>query len=184
MLMNGLRKVYVVDYQCWRSAVDFKDETIETYMATLLVEMTEDSSTQTSTSKVIQAISVAIACHSLEIQLSHKALRKLCECLLVTINKTNKSVVELEPVKRLVNSDKLKKALTWIAKQFTSLRYVKDPSWMYCLPLVHLVFGLCTPFEEKTNATGHADDKPRWWGVAEIQDVVAFFKSNKNKSVM
>ncbi|KAH3728224.1 hypothetical protein DPMN_054175 [Dreissena polymorpha] len=26
MLMNGLRKVYVVDYQCWRSAVDFKDE--------------------------------------------------------------------------------------------------------------------------------------------------------------
>ncbi|KAH3728302.1 hypothetical protein DPMN_054256 [Dreissena polymorpha] len=26
MLMNGLRNVYVVDYQCWRNAVDFKHE--------------------------------------------------------------------------------------------------------------------------------------------------------------
>ncbi|XP_052242494.1 E3 ubiquitin-protein ligase rnf213-alpha-like [Dreissena polymorpha] len=184
MLMNGLRNVYVVDYQCWRNAVDFKHETIETFMTTLLDEMSKDSSTQTNTAQVIQAIGVAIACHCLEIQLSHKALRKLCKCLLVTIDNTNKSVVEWEPVKRLVNSDKLKKALTWIAKQFTSLGDVKDPSWMYCLPLFHLVFGVCTPFEEKTKVIDHANDKPIWWGVAEIQDVVASFKSNNNKSLI
>ncbi|KAH3728350.1 hypothetical protein DPMN_054304 [Dreissena polymorpha] len=26
MLMNGLRKVYVVDYKCWHNFVEFKDE--------------------------------------------------------------------------------------------------------------------------------------------------------------
>ncbi|KAH3728349.1 hypothetical protein DPMN_054303 [Dreissena polymorpha] len=67
--------------------------------------MSKDSSTQSSTAKVIQAIGVAIACHSLEIQLPDTALRKLCECLLVSMDKTNKSVVEWEPVKTLVNSE-------------------------------------------------------------------------------
>jgi len=45
----------------------------------------------------------------------------------------------------------------------------KDPSWMLALPLLHIVFDLCKPFEELREDFSHGAKKPVWWGIAEIE---------------
>jgi len=54
---------------------------------------------------------------------------------------------------------------------------VKDPSWMLTLPLIHLVFGQCQPFEELKEDFRHKDYKPVWWGIADIKTAVDMFMS-------
>jgi len=52
---------------------------------------------------------------------------------------------------------------------------IKDPSWMLTLPLIHLVFGQCKPFEELKEDLTHDDYKPVWWGIDEISSTVTKF---------
>jgi hypothetical protein len=57
----------------------------------------------------------------------------------------------------------------------------KNPSWLYAIPLLHFLDGLCNPFDEPTSQWNHADHVPKWWGVAEIQATINAFKGNTHK---
>ncbi|KAH3735679.1 hypothetical protein DPMN_042214 [Dreissena polymorpha] len=56
----------------------------------------------------------------------------------------------------------------------------RDPSWMLCMPLLHLVGGVCAPFEEPKVDLVHDDKTPKWWGIAEVSSVVETFKEKRN----
>jgi len=61
---------------------------------------------------------------------------------------------------------------------------VKDPSWMLTLPLMHLAFGQCQPFEELQEDFRHKDNKPVWWGIDDIRFEVDKFKKMSTTELM
>ena len=60
----------------------------------------------------------------------------------------------------------------------------KNPAWMFCLPLLHLLSGDCTPYEEISEDLSHSDSEPKWWGTCAIKHVVRLFKEKKKKWTM
>ncbi|WAR07205.1 R213A-like protein [Mya arenaria] len=62
--------------------------------------------------------------------------------------------------------------------------YGKDPSWMFCLPLLHFTSKLCEPFEEMKKDLTHGEQKPKWWGIADIEAEVTTFQKSTNKWIV
>jgi len=60
----------------------------------------------------------------------------------------------------------LKKALIGHLKKLPTIN--NDPSLLYTLPLLHLLCGLCNPFEELKEDLTHGAPTPVWWGTAEV----------------
>ena len=60
----------------------------------------------------------------------------------------------------------------------------KNPAWMFCLPLLHLLSGDCTPYEEISEDLSHSHSEPKWWGTCAIKHVVRLFKEKKKKWTM
>ena len=52
----------------------------------------------------------------------------------------------------------------------------KDPSWLFLVPLLHILNGDCKPYELPQKAAGHEDVKPVWWGIAQFEAMVTGFK--------
>jgi len=69
--------------------------------------------------------------------------------------------------------------LLWHMRQMR--KDIKDPSWMLALPLVHLLHGVCLPYEELAKDLDYDKPIPKWWGIAEIEDIVKKFKDCKTK---
>ena len=61
---------------------------------------------------------------------------------------------------------------------------VKDPSWMLALPLIHLVFDQCKPFEELKEDLTFEDYKPVWWGIADIKSEVNSFINIRSSGLL
>jgi len=51
-----------------------------------------------------------------------------------------------------------------------------DPSWLFALPLYHFVSGLGNPFDALNEDLSHADKKPVWWGIADVEFAVNTLK--------
>ncbi|KAH3728245.1 hypothetical protein DPMN_054198 [Dreissena polymorpha] len=77
------------------------------------------------------------------------------------------------------NCRNLRKALLNIVKM--QPKSDKDPSWMFCLPLLHFVFGVCQPYDELGEDMSHASQAPKWWGIVDIKPEIDQFKNNTNK---
>lgn len=47
----------------------------------------------------------------------------------------------------------------------------KNPTWLYCVPLLHFISGVCSPYEEIKIDLSHSETEPKWWGINGIEDV-------------
>jgi len=54
-----------------------------------------------------------------------------------------------------------------------------DPSWLLALPLLHLLWERCKPFEDLKEDYSHAATTPDWWGIAGLQFAVDSLKKCK-----
>ncbi|KAH3728284.1 hypothetical protein DPMN_054238 [Dreissena polymorpha] len=61
------------------------------------------------------------------------------------------------------------------------LDFEKDPSWMFCLPLLHFVSDVCKPFEELGEDLSHSNITPKWWGIVDIESEIRTFQGSTYK---
>lgn len=51
-----------------------------------------------------------------------------------------------------------------------------DPSWMFCVPVIHFMFDNSKPFIKAPPRTNHDDRVPVWWGVVDFGNDIDHFK--------
>ncbi|KAK3577640.1 hypothetical protein CHS0354_012884, partial [Potamilus streckersoni] len=80
------------------------------------------------------------------------------------------------------NKEKLKLDLIDFCNSF--LMIDKDPSWLYCMPLLHIVSGDVSPQQAPTDSVSHDADDASWWGIRPIKRAVEKFKDSINKWIV
>ncbi|KAH3728522.1 hypothetical protein DPMN_054479 [Dreissena polymorpha] len=53
--------------------------------------------------------------------------------------------------------------------------YLKEPAWIFCLPVMHFITGLCQPYDQHEEDLTYASTIPKWWGIEAIKDIVDVF---------
>lgn len=53
-----------------------------------------------------------------------------------------------------------------------------NPSWLFCVPLIHFMLKYSKPFEDVPLEVNHndAEQKNKWWGIVHIQEATKKFK--------
>ncbi|WAR07295.1 R213A-like protein, partial [Mya arenaria] len=163
MLIIGLRKVYQRDAKCWDGIEQYKYQlTSEKYGSKAL--------------RLLRALAIIIACNRLQVGLDQRAWQILCTNTIVTPDSTNKNYAEVDVIMNFLDMSALKPALINIIRNV--VMFGKDPSWMFCLPLLHFASKLCEPFEEMSKDLNHGERSQIWWGVADIEAEVTAFQKN------
>lgn len=60
----------------------------------------------------------------------------------------------------------------------------KNPAWLFCLPLLHMLAGVCAPFEVIRVDFSHSNKEPKWWGTDFVDQIVNLFKACNGKWTM
>lgn len=47
---------------------------------------------------------------------------------------------------------------------------------LFCIPLLHYLYGKYQPYQAANPRVNHEDVKPEWWGTAEFDDELKVFK--------
>ncbi|XP_062573624.1 uncharacterized protein LOC134235507 [Saccostrea cucullata] len=55
----------------------------------------------------------------------------------------------------------------------------RNPEWLQCVPLLHLLTQKCKMFEKMPMAFNHHDEIPMWWGIDEIKDQINVVKNEQ-----
>ncbi|XP_053396357.1 E3 ubiquitin-protein ligase rnf213-alpha-like [Mercenaria mercenaria] len=177
-LYKGLRKIYLVDARTFSS-----DDAFATRFATwILTPLSECLVRQESASAgicvtVIRALCIVVVCDKLKLPLLEQTWQNVCRCLLVHADTVNNTCAELKDILEYFPDRKyLAKAVANFVNRVD--RFGKNPSWLFCLPLIHFLEDICKPFGKVTTQRNHSDRVPRWWGIVEIQSAVDSFKRN------
>ncbi|XP_052808702.1 E3 ubiquitin-protein ligase rnf213-alpha-like isoform X1 [Mya arenaria] len=178
MLITGLRKVYQRDAKCWDGIEQYKNQLCG-YLFHPLIEQLSSEKYGSRSIRFVRALAIIIACNRLQVGLDQRACQILCSNLMVTPDPTNKTYAEVHEIRNFPDISALKPALISIIKNV--VMYGKDPSWMFCLPLLHFASKLCEPFEEMGADLSHAAKKPKWWGIEDIESEVTAFQKNTYK---
>ncbi|XP_052808603.1 E3 ubiquitin-protein ligase rnf213-alpha-like isoform X2 [Mya arenaria] len=181
MLITGLRKVYERDAKCWDNAEHYKYQMCENLFQPLIEQLTSEKYGSSSIG-LLRALALSIACNRLQVGLSQNALQILCKCLMVTPDSKNRKYAEVDEISNFIGMGALKPALINVIKNV--VMYGKDPSWMFCLPLLHFASKLCEPFEEMSKDMNHEEKRPKWWGIADIEAEVTTFQKNSYKWIL
>ncbi|XP_052243691.1 E3 ubiquitin-protein ligase rnf213-alpha-like [Dreissena polymorpha] len=179
-LVFCLKRIYFQHTKCFDKEPDFKQQIGLVVLGPVIEDLYKRSSAQMKTKDIVmQSMAIAIACNSIQIDLSLQHWQYLCRCLLVSPNNQEKKCSDFEGVLTLATNENLRKALLNIVKM--QPKSDKDPSWMFCLPLLHFVFGVCQPYDELGEDMSHASQAPKWWGIVDIKPEIDQFKNNTNK---
>ncbi|WAR07278.1 R213A-like protein [Mya arenaria] len=172
MLITGLRKVYQRDARCWESEEKYRNQICRHLFQPLIDQLTSDKYGSRSF-RLLRALAIIIACNRIQVGLDQSAWQILCANAMVTPDPTNKKYAEVDDIRIFFDLSALKPALINVIRNV--VMFGKDPSWMFCLPLLHFTSKLCEPFEEMVTNLTHAAVTPTWWGIADIEtEVVAF----------
>lgn len=61
------------------------------------------------------------------------------------------------------------------------LQNFRNPCWLFLMPWVHFLSGVCAPFEEPNTDLKHDGGTPRWWGLDKVSDAHGKFKQKSGK---
>ncbi|XP_052217511.1 uncharacterized protein LOC127835227 isoform X2 [Dreissena polymorpha] len=171
MLLDGVRRVYVLDMKCWETFNDFHKEVSEEVMLTNIIqEISSPSSKQSSTDRVLQALSVAIVCERVGISLKQSNWERVCECLILSVDSENTHVVEIESIRNCFEKSQIKDALQFLIGCVSNYDKKVQPSWLFCLPLLHIMLDICEPFVEPDPSLDISLES--WWGTNDVLNVV------------
>ncbi|XP_052808614.1 E3 ubiquitin-protein ligase rnf213-alpha-like isoform X2 [Mya arenaria] len=175
MLIIGLRKVYQRDAKCWDGIEQYKYQMCR-YLFHPLIEQLTSEKYGSKALRLLRALAIIIACNRLQVGLDQRAWQILCTNTIVTPDSTNKNYAEVDVIMNFLDMSALKPALINIIRNV--VMFGKDPSWMFCLPLLHFASKLCEPFEEMSKDLNHGERSQIWWGVADIEAEVTAFQKN------
>ncbi|WAR07199.1 hypothetical protein MAR_017157 [Mya arenaria] len=178
MLMNGIVKVYQYDVGCWNSPQDCKNRVCFVLFQPLIEQISSEEH-GSKTSRFVRALAIIIACNKLGVDVPLIVWQTLCRSVLVTADPLKKKCTELDAIAGFFEPGEVKQAIVMLVKKV--FMYGKDPSWMFCLPLLHFVCNVCEPYEEMITDLTYAAPRPKWWGTANITDAVKTFQENTQK---
>ncbi|XP_052082351.1 uncharacterized protein LOC127719991 isoform X2 [Mytilus californianus] len=130
---------------------------------------------------ILNAIAVAYLFREYDLTVSFDEGSALCQALLPEYEEDGKQY-EIENLK-----EEMPQTFHLIPKvivHFTGvlINYL-DPSWLYCMPLVHFMYSQSLTGEKPNESVEHDSDKPVWWGIA-YQDHYSFdLKKFKQKHI-
>ncbi|XP_052808691.1 E3 ubiquitin-protein ligase rnf213-alpha-like isoform X2 [Mya arenaria] len=174
MLISGLVKTYQNEAGCWKYTQDCRNEVCETLFQPIIEQLCRSDHGST-TSKILRALAIMIACNRLKVSVSHLAWQTLCSSVLVSADPLTRKCKEMDVITNNFDLSVIQSALCDFVKMGS--KYGKDPSWMYCLPLLHFVCKVCEPYEEMKKDLTHTAHVPKWWGIAEIVTAASEFQN-------
>ncbi|KAH3735719.1 hypothetical protein DPMN_042254 [Dreissena polymorpha] len=178
-IIGGLRKVYRYDANLFDNDQRFLKQIADVLFDPILKSLQKNP---THGQRVTHAMVIAIVCHRLQVVLSHEHWQLICRCMHVNPDPHKKTCHELLELKTSFQNEKMINGLVYVVK--CSTMYYKDPSWMFCLPLLHFTMGLCQPYDQPEENLEHAAGVPHWWGIVPIKDTVQAFWKNANKWIV
>jgi hypothetical protein len=51
-----------------------------------------------------------------------------------------------------------------------------DPCWIFCMPVLHYMYGKSKPYEVASLKINHEDASAEWWGISEIKLELNYFQ--------
>ncbi|XP_052215091.1 E3 ubiquitin-protein ligase rnf213-alpha-like isoform X2 [Dreissena polymorpha] len=169
MLFDGVLRVYVTDMEYWKSTDEFHSEVTKPKLAAVIDLISSKPSNQRSENRVLQALSAVVICQCFGIVLKMETWERLCECLLLSLDADNQQVVEIESICTHFREVNIPKALVYIVNCFIKYSNSDKPSWLFCLPLLHITSAICTPFNEPNRNLDIQSEK--WWGTDHVREV-------------
>ncbi|XP_060599995.1 E3 ubiquitin-protein ligase RNF213-like [Ruditapes philippinarum] len=177
-LYNGLRKAYYVDNRLFPDEKEYGKSFVTWILTPMVESLIRGNTASTSLQiRVVRAICIVLVCGEVDIPLDETNWQRTCKCLLVKGDAHNKTCIELSDVLKYFPE---KKPLVQSLQKFLEKvnTFGKNPYWLYGMPLLHFLEGLCNPFDEPTTEWNHADYVPKWWGIAKIEKTVTAFKQD------
>ncbi|XP_053391035.1 E3 ubiquitin-protein ligase rnf213-alpha-like, partial [Mercenaria mercenaria] len=188
MLFESLKRVYYQDARCWHD--NYKGY-LEFMGKNLIPAMFEQWKLDRDKSKLpkeereqvlIGTFLLICTLDVLEISIQDtKLTQKLCKAMLISGNAVDNQCLDYQFVDKNFKERRktLLEALLSVVKKLAGK--TKDPSWLYLMPWVHFLSGKTVPFETQVVDVSHDSVKPVWWGIAEIENEVEFFKGKTGK---
>ncbi|CAC5419845.1 unnamed protein product [Mytilus coruscus] len=125
---------------------------------------------------LVTAVTVTHTVVTFEVGLEVKERRMLCEALLPCPDYDTKTSPDVEELKTFLSTD-LKKVTDSVLKFSRGIaEKTSDPSWLYCVPVIHFLLKKCKPFENAPSKINHDDREPEWWGIVEYKKDIDHFK--------
>ena len=55
-----------------------------------------------------------------------------------------------------------------------------DPCWMFCMPVLHYMYGKNKPYEVAPLNIKHEEASAEWWGISEIKYQLDYFQGKSS----
>ncbi|XP_053396010.1 E3 ubiquitin-protein ligase rnf213-alpha-like [Mercenaria mercenaria] len=189
MLLTGYKRMYYHDGRCW----DYKDyrfkEEIGGCVLDVMLETagslqnTSDMTDDMRERQVALAIAAIFAAKKLDLSFDNlKSWQKVCEHLILRPDPEKKECHELTILEKYFPEKRtqLKEAFLTLAKHISSNS--KNPSWLFLMPWIHFLWGLCSPFDKPAFDVGHDKKDPTWWGISQLgEHNVKYFRGKTDQ---
>ncbi|XP_053391032.1 E3 ubiquitin-protein ligase rnf213-alpha-like, partial [Mercenaria mercenaria] len=187
MLSESMKKIYYLDGKCWNDIKEFS-KYMGSYITAAFMKQCNLEELQTSEKRekreraTVSALYFLYVIKTLDLGMpDKKGVRTLSKALLVSVDTEKKECPDLQLVDRHFTGKReaLLEAMTSFVKKIAGAS--KDPCWLSVMPWVHFLSGKCVPFEVPPVDVKHDEYKPVWWGVAEIERDLDYFKGKSEK---
>ncbi|XP_060561077.1 E3 ubiquitin-protein ligase RNF213-like, partial [Ruditapes philippinarum] len=185
MLFLGFKRAYYHDGRCWDSKDNKYKEDIGGSILDVILETagslqnTTDMSASTRERQVALAIAAVFAAKKLDLSfnVNLKSWQKVCEHLIMRPDPEKKTCLELDILEKYFpeNRQQMKEAFLSLGKYISSNS--KNPSWLFLMPWIHFLYGLCSPFDKPAFDVTHDKKDPTWWGISQLgEHCVKYFR--------
>ncbi|XP_053390336.1 uncharacterized protein LOC128553236 [Mercenaria mercenaria] len=187
MLSESMKKIYYLDGKCWSDMKEFL-KNMGSYITAAFMKQCNLEELQTSDIRekreraTVSALYFLYVIKTLDLGMpDKKGVRTLSKALLVSVDTEKKECPDLQLVDRHFTGKReaLLEAMTSFVRKIAGAS--KDPCWLSVMPWVHFLSGQCVPFEIPPVDVKHDEYKPVWWGVAEIERDLDYFKGKSEK---
>ncbi|XP_063441660.1 E3 ubiquitin-protein ligase rnf213-alpha-like [Mytilus trossulus] len=137
---------------------------------------TEKLDLEAKTLCLVTAVTVTHIAVEFEVHLARDERRMLCEALLPSPDFDSKTSPDVEEAVKFLPKDIKNVSLSVLKFSRNIAENTSDPSWMFCVPMIHFLLKKCKPFEEAPAEVDHDETKPEWWGIVEYRRDIDIFK--------
>ncbi|XP_052062680.1 E3 ubiquitin-protein ligase rnf213-alpha-like isoform X2 [Mytilus californianus] len=125
---------------------------------------------------LVTAVTVTHIVVEFEVHLASDERRMLCEALLPSPDFDSKTSLDVEEAVKFLPKDIKNVSVSVLKFSRNIAAKASDPSWMFCVPMIHFLLKKCKPFEEAPAKVDHDVREPEWWGIVEYRKDIDHFK--------
>ncbi|KAL3881536.1 hypothetical protein ACJMK2_027968, partial [Sinanodonta woodiana] len=183
MLLSSLMRTYWLDAKCWSSEEELKQTMSDVLLSPLLKSLEFETpltdykeNTQKAERRMHNALFVLIVSEQYKLQLSSHYMSLLARSLLLRPHHETRELHDYAVVDAYFSNykEKLKMILIDFCNSFPVSD--KDPSWLHCIPLLHMISGDVRPYQSPSADDKHDIDYVSWCGIQLIRNAVEKFR--------